>query len=121
MRRLLFDSDVLIDVLRGVRAVNVQRQNNVAVSVVTRCELFAGRSVDEMRLGRWLDDFQEIEVDRAIAEMAGRLRRRNVALETPDALVAATALHTSRELVTRNRRHFEPIVGLTIAPPEGAQ
>jgi predicted nucleic acid-binding protein len=39
-------------------------------------------------------------------------------LRTLDSLIAATAMHEGRTLVTRNRKHFEMTVGLTINVPD---
>ena len=112
---LLVDTDVLIDHLRGIRrfAGDVAP---VAVSVVTRCELFAGRD-ESARLRRLLGSMVEIGVDAEIAELAGLTRRRfNIA--TPDALIAATALVHGLTLVTRNRRHFDRVADLRVRSPD---
>jgi len=39
-------------------------------------------------------------------------------LRTCDSLIAATAIEERRTLVTKNRKHFEMIDGLTIDVPE---
>jgi predicted nucleic acid-binding protein len=114
---VLVDTDVFVDHLRGHRALLAGR-DTVHYSVVTRAELFAGRSTDEARVSTLLAPFRELPVDRAIAERAGRLRRRTTIL-TPDALIAATALEHRLLLVTRNLRHFESVKGLRLrTPPE---
>ncbi len=120
MRRLLIDSDVLIDVLRGAQIAVIEDDDDVAISVVTRCELFSGRHVDDEPLRVQLRDFHEVHVDGGIAERAGRLRRRS-GLRTPDALIAATALITDRQLLTRNRRDFGPVDGLLFAELDADQ
>ncbi len=63
-----------------------------------------------------LSVFRELEIDRAVAERAGRLRREGN-LRTPDALIAATALEHELSLMTRNVRDFEGITGLRVRPP----
>lgn len=83
---------------------------------MTRCELFAGRDASESGIRELLAPFQEIAIDRAIAERAGRLRRVS-GLGTPDALIAATALERGLELVTRNRKDFESVPGLRWRDP----
>ncbi|MGH2759462.1 MAG: type II toxin-antitoxin system VapC family toxin, partial [Actinomycetota bacterium] len=70
MPRFLVDTDVLIDHLReGVR-VPVPPADT-AYSTITRAELYAGRDTDERVIDTLLDAFEEIPVDRRIAESAG--------------------------------------------------
>ncbi len=83
---------------------------------MTRCELFAGRNTHEQRLRETLNQLDELPVDRAIAESAGRIRR-TTQLAVADALIAATALEQRIPLMTRNRRHFELVQGLTLREP----
>ena len=91
-------------------------RERILYSVVTRCELFAGRGVEEEMVQRLLEPFEEIAVDRAVAERAGRLRRAG-GLRTPDALIAATALERQLVLVTRNTRDFQSLRGLKVRNP----
>ncbi len=112
MRRILLDTDVLIDHLRGHRRLDL-RDPEQAISVVTRCELFAARNVDEPALRRTLSVLEEIAVDRAIAESAGQVRR-TAGIPVPHALIAATALQHDMAVMTRNRRHFELVPGLAL-------
>ncbi len=112
----LLDTDVLIDHLRGHRRLKLF-DPEWKISVVTRCELFAGRNTDEPRLQRTLDQIDELSVDRVIAESAGRIRRKT-RIDVPDALIAATAIEHGMPVMTRNRRHFERVEGLTVRSPE---
>jgi toxin FitB len=112
----LLDTDVLIDHLRGHRRLDLF-DPGWKISVVTRCELFAGRNSDEPSLQRTLDQIDELSVDRVIAESAGRIRR-TTQIDIPDALIAATALEHGIPVMTRNRRHFERVAGLIVRSPE---
>jgi predicted nucleic acid-binding protein len=112
---LLVDTDVFIDHLRGARRIQPGR-NRIFYSVVTRCELFAGREVEEETVQRLLEPFEEVQVDRPVAERAGRMRRSG-GLRTPDALIAATALERQFVLVTRNTRDFQSARGLKLRQP----
>jgi predicted nucleic acid-binding protein len=112
----LLDTDVLIDHLRGHRRLDLV-DPAWKISVVTRCELFAGRNTDESRLQQTLDQIDELSVNRIIAESAGRIRR-TTQLDIPDALIAATALEHGLPVMTRNRRHFERVAGLTLLDPD---
>jgi toxin FitB len=113
---ILLDTDVLVDHLRGHRRLDA-RDPAWKISVVTRCELFAGRNTDESRLQQTLNQIDELSVDRVIAESAGRIRR-TVQLNIPDALIAATALEHGIPVMTRNRRHFERVAGLIVHSPD---
>ncbi len=115
MTRILVDSDVLVDHLRGHRRL-VAGSDELHVSSVTRAELFAGRGAEERRIRRLLAPMIELPVDTAIAERAGRLRRGN-AIRLPDALIAATALEHRLTLVTRNSRDFASVRGLKLRTP----
>ncbi len=113
---LLVDSDVLVDHLRGSHRL-ARGGDRLHYSVITRCELFAGRGAEETRVRRLLGPMIEIPVDRAIAERAGRLRRRS-GMRTPDALIAATALERALTLITRNERDFTEVKGLRLRGPQ---
>ena len=106
---VLVDTDVFIDHLRGAQRFAPGR-HRVHYSVITRAELFAGSSASDLAT-QLLAPFREVVVDRAVAERAGRVVRE-FGLRLPDALIAATALEHELNLVTRNRRDFEPVRGL---------
>ena len=108
---LLVDTDVFIDHLRGAAKLEPGR-HRLHYSVVTRAELFAGNTATNLS-NQLLAPFRELGVDRAIAERAGRISRESGA-RLPDALIAATALEHGLALVTRNRKHFDPIRGLRL-------
>lgn len=113
--RVLVDSDVLVDHLRGHRRLDLGR-DELHVSVVTRAELFSGSGAEQRMIRRLLEPMTDLAVDAAIAERAGRLRR-GTDRRLPDALIAATALEHRLTVVTRNVRHFEGIRGLRLRPP----
>jgi toxin FitB len=111
----LIDSDILIDHFRGARAFKPSHEG-AGYSVVTRCELLAGQSADARSIGIVLAAMREYAVDRAIAERAGRIRRRH-GMRTPDALIAATAVEHDLTLVTRNTSDFVAVRGLKVRSP----
>lgn len=115
MARILVDSDVLVDHLRGHRRL-VAGTDDLHVSAITRAELFSGRATEERRVRRLLEPMVDLAVDAAVAERAGRLRRDRP-LRLPDALIAATALEHRLTLVTRNVRDFDGVRGLKVRPP----
>ncbi len=112
MPDLLLDTDVFVDHLRGARRIR-HNGDRILYSVITRCELFAGRETDEEQVRRVLSPFDEVAVARSIAKRAGRLRR-TTALRTPDALIAATVLEHNLHLVTRIPRDLQLVRGLRI-------
>jgi predicted nucleic acid-binding protein len=115
---ILLDTDVLIDHMRGYRHLEVR--SHMSVSVVTRTELYAGHERNEPAVEALLRRMGELEVDRNIARMAGRIQR-NTGLKLADALIAATALEHRLPLMTRNRRHFERVDGLMLHDPPAPQ
>jgi tRNA(fMet)-specific endonuclease VapC len=112
--KLLLDTDVLIDHLRGHRQLVAE---DAAISVVTRAELFAGDERQEPAIKALLGDYDEVDVDWRIAQRAGRVKRLT-GLRIADALIAATALEHELPLMTRNRRHFERVAGLALRAPD---
>ncbi len=114
MSKILLDTDVLIDHIRGYRALEM---DDTAISVITRAELFAGDERQEVALEALLEDCEEVAVDPPIARLAGRVKRRT-GLKIADALIAATALERNLPLMTRNRRHFERVQGLALCTPQ---
>jgi predicted nucleic acid-binding protein len=114
--RILLDSDVLVDHLRGHRRLTAG-SDDLHVSTVTRAELFAGRGSEEPRVRTLLQAMTSLPVDDQVAERAGRLRRMH-AIRLPDALIAATALEHRLTLVTRNVRDFSGIKGLHLRIPD---
>jgi predicted nucleic acid-binding protein len=110
---ILVDTDVFIDHLRGAAPL-VPGRHRLHYSVITRAELFEGSSATAL-VTRLLAPFRELNVDRAVAERAGRIKRE-VGIPMPDAVIAATALEHRLGVATRNTRHFESIRGLRLRP-----
>jgi predicted nucleic acid-binding protein len=108
---LLVDTDLFVDHLRGTVELR-PRRGRIHYSVITRAELFAGSSGTDAA-SRLLAPLREIEVDRAVAERAGRIRRE-FGLRLPDALIAGSALEHGLALATRNRKRFGPVHGLRL-------
>ncbi len=111
MADVLADTDVFIDHLRGAAELK-PRRHRVHYSVITRVELFAGNSASDLFV-QLLAPFREVEIDRAIAERAGRIRRE-AGIRLPDALIAATALERDLDLASRNTRDFTRVRDLRL-------
>jgi len=79
-----------------------------AISVITRAEVLAGFAPTEAAAAiGLLDRFPTLGIDRAVADLAARLRREH-RWKMPDALQAALARYHGLELATRNTRDFPP-------------
>jgi len=122
----LVDTDVLVDVSRntqGAIACLDRLGNDWALSAMTALELISGaknqREVD--LIDRLIEVYETIPVDEAIGRRAYDLLKtyaKSNGLRTFDSLIAATAIVTQRTLVTRNRKHFGIVNGLTVEIPE---
>lgn len=86
-------------------------------STVTRAELYSRTQADESIIDRLLDQFDEVSVDRLVAEEAGRIRRE-LGVRLPDALIAAAAIRVKRPLFMRNVRNYRRIKRLRLHPSD---
>ena len=83
-------------------------QGRLAVSVITRAEVLAGFAPEAAALAaELLDRFPTLEIGKATADLAARLRRE-ARWRMPDALQAALATGNGLALATRNTRDFPP-------------
>ena len=108
MVKALFDTNILIDYLRGIPAAHEElgRFPDKAISIVTWMEVLAGATpaVEHATRG-FLDGFALIQLDQAAAERAIVLRQRH-RLKLPDAIVWACAQVHDMLLVTRDTKGF---------------
>ncbi len=109
--RYLLDSVVLIDHLNGRDAATgflLATADRAAISAITRAEVLTGFDEEESTvIAALLDRFDLVLIDREVADLAARLRRRH-RWKLPDALQAACALTTDRLLATRDEKAFSP-------------
>ncbi len=112
----LFDTDVLIEHLRGNERANELLESafadgRPACSVLSRFELLAGmRSGERHAVRSLLDTLETLAVTEQIANRAGEwarsYRSSHAHIGAIDYLIAATAEIHGADLVTRNVRHF---------------
>ncbi|HWH18596.1 MAG TPA: type II toxin-antitoxin system VapC family toxin [Allosphingosinicella sp.] len=108
MARVVFDTNILIDYLRGVAGARseIAYHQGRAISLVTWMEVLAGvPSGAEAETRAFLEQFDLIDIDAAVAEQAVELRR-SCQIKLPDAIIWASALVSGRILVTRDLRAF---------------
>jgi len=123
--RLLIDTDVLIEYLRGRdEAVEYLESltSDLYLSVISVAELFAGVKNDEegKSLELLLQAFIILSVTEKTARLGGIYRRQyrpSHGTGLADALIAATSEESGANLVTFNRRHF-PMVSSIVVPYE---
>jgi predicted nucleic acid-binding protein len=112
---VVVDTNVLVDVLRGVptaiAALERRATDDVVVPSMVRFEVLAGARPSEMTsIAQLLDACLDAPVDASIADEAASLARRymksHVGIDPIDYVVAATARLLDAELLTRNVKHF---------------
>jgi len=125
-RDLVVDTDILIDVGRGIpEAVGYlqakQQQYRVCISTITHLELLVGaQNKTELRkIDRFVQRFGLLRTSEAIADRATELVRQyrlSHGLLLADALIAGTALAYGIPLATKNQRHYRFIAQLLLLP-----
>lgn len=108
-----FDSNIVIDALRGYTASHaelrraLERGGRLWISRLVWIEVMSKGSGEGLRRAeRFLAGFGLDEVDEEIGARAAALRRERPRLKLPDAIILATALTRGRVLVTRNTKDF---------------
>jgi predicted nucleic acid-binding protein len=107
---VLFDTNILIDYLRGVPQARAEcdRHSDRAVSIITWMEVMAGSTAaNEADARTCLLNFYTLPLTMEVAERAAQLRRTS-RIKLPDAIIQATAEASGRVLITRNTRDFSP-------------
>ncbi|MEH2358730.1 type II toxin-antitoxin system VapC family toxin [Nostoc sp.] len=122
----IVDTDILIDVARGViEAVtclqNLKATSGLAISIITQMELMVGcrNKVELQTLENFLKQFSIIKIDQAVSDKAVDLLgyyRLSHGLLIPDSLIAATAIVLNYPLITKNQRDYKFIQGLNLLP-----
>ena len=108
VERMLFDTNILIDYLRGMAAAQreIGDASEGAISIVSWMEVMVGtRPENEAETRLFLSSFTNLPVTAETAERAVALRRRR-SMKLPDALILASAQLGGYLLCTRNTRDF---------------
>ncbi len=122
--KLLVDTDVIIDCLRGLKqAKDLFRSNeiNIHCSILSKKELLskAGLSNNERkRIIKLMNKIKVFKIDDDIIEkyslLANKYGERNPSIA--DYMIAATAWSKNLPLLTRNIKHFKPINEIKLSP-----
>jgi predicted nucleic acid-binding protein len=110
MVNALFDTNILIDFLRGIPEARSELRlySRRAVSVITWIEVLVGTTSEtEARVRHFLTGFDLVGLDGEVAERAAQLRRAR-RMRLPDAVIWASAQANAMLLVTRNTKDFPP-------------
>ena len=127
MSKMLVDTDVLIDFLRGLppaQAFVFNLPDQAFVSAITVAELHVGVRDSKERgiLTEFLDTLEIIALDAELAAEGGLLRRdfgKSHGVGLNDALIAATALKNRLQLVTLNEKHYPMVKNLLVPYKKG--
>lgn len=116
MKKILFDTDVLIEHLRGNSDVTAElarlreSQSILALTPVSEAEIQRGlRSNERESTIATLSLFECLDINRDIGRRAGEYLRKyskSHGVEAPDALIAAAAVIHRFALCTFNWKHF---------------
>jgi tRNA(fMet)-specific endonuclease VapC len=119
------DTDVLIDYLSGKGEADeverLMRLGSLRTTVISRFELLSGAKTAKQLglMSQLLGGVPSLELDVAAADAASEIRK---ALEhsgngigMADSLIAGIVVCNGGILLTRNRRHFERVEGITLA------
>lgn len=122
--RVLVDTDILVDVIRGFeptieQLTMIEASADLCISGMTQMELIVGcRDKAGLRtVESFVATFEIVSLTDLIAQQALELLREynlSHGLLIPDALIAATALAGGMPLLSRNQRDFRFIENLTL-------
>ena len=118
-KRLLLDTDVLVDFLRGyskaVKYIKTHSEEAV-ISAIAVAELYAGvRDTERRQLDDFIALFNVLPISQEIAKTGGLYKQqffKSHGIGLADAIIAATSVIHELELKTLNTRHYPMIKGL---------
>lgn len=126
MKQILIDTDILIDVFRGIEpAINrLQDESQTAllsISVVTEMELMVGcrNKSEQQKLTVFLNNYVILKINESISDQAVELLRQyrlSHGLLIPDALIAATTINFNIPLLTKNQSDYRFIKEVNLLP-----
>lgn len=108
MVKVLLDTNILIDFLKGIPEARseIDLHAEKAISIISWMEVMAGAPPEHEALTRaFLGRFEIVPLDADIAE-AAIAYRRDMGIKLPDAVIFASAARHSMLIVTRNTKDF---------------
>ena len=122
-RKILPDTDILVDFFRGhEKAVAFVKNNShrIVLSSIVVAELYAGvkEGAEKSALDNFISLFRVVPVTAEIAALGGLYKRdygKSHGVALADGILAATAEMENAELVTLNIKHYPMLKG--ISPP----
>jgi len=129
MARVMLDTDICVDIMRGrspaIRSrLERTRPGEVAVSAIVAAELWTGvmksrePKVAEDEVREFLSYVEvldwPVEAGRVYGGIRARLEASGNQIGAMDLLIAAHAVHEKAGLVTRNRAEFRRVAGLRL-------
>jgi len=135
LKRLCFDTDILIDYLRGPSETTKQLMKKIHERKIVACtttvnsfEIWLGvylSSKPEVLVEKteeFMDQLEIINLNYETSTEANRilatLRKKGQAIEIRDLFVGSIAKVSETPLVTRNVKHYERIRELAVVTPE---
>lgn len=121
----LFDTNILIyyfaDAIPLTEVKNVEQlfKSSFSISIITKIEFLGFEKFTQNDFSQereFLGHATVIPLTDDIADIAIDLRRKS-RIKLPDAIIAATCLHSDLTLITRNEKDFSGIRDLTIYNP----
>lgn len=120
---MLFDTDVLIEYLRGkdeAKAYIDDIKDVIYMSSITMAELYAGvrKGNESKKLEIFIETFEVISLNKNIAKTGGLYRNQykpSHGTGLADALIAATAKEIGAQVITFNSKHF-PMLNDIVEP-----
>lgn len=122
--KLLVDTDVIIDYLKGVRpAKDLFRSKDIEIycSILSKKELLSKEGLnnsERKRITELMSRLKVLKIDNEINQKYMLLINRygEGYSSIVDYIIAATACAKRLPLLTRNRKHFEHIKEITLSP-----
>jgi hypothetical protein len=120
--RILLDSDILIDYLRGEKEskeliVYLLENSKCYLTAINIAEIYSDKDLSdpqkEFIIDNFLKNFNFILLYKEISKTAGSLGRKDN-LPLADAFIGAASLIYDIILITRNIKDFQKIIGLKI-------